>query len=296
MLSVIITVHNEGMELRRTVNSVMRKTAGRFEILIVDDGSTDSCCDGLESRQVRVIRNQHRQGVAQSRDQAVRKAKGDAVAFLDAHQRVTTHTLNQCAATARQHSAIITPDIRGFEQDAATVHGAVFLTSPDHGYFNARWECSKPRHRLSRVSSLRAPAYIIPRCIYDRVRWIQGLRSWGGSEAAVSLKAFFLCIPILHLCGPLTWHRFKQKLHYDASWDDVWRNHALIARVCFSDRSWFEYWLPCVFDAHLTEEAKADLHSELVVDQQREFNRVKVRSDTEFWTVLLHRAPPPELA
>ncbi len=296
MLSTVVCVHNEGAELLATVQSLEQGVLGEAEVVVVDDASTDGVCERLQGRSVRVIRNAKRLGVAPSRDLAVQHSRGDVLAFLDGHQRVSTGALNRCAVLAQQRSAIVMPDIRGFGRHAANSHGARFQLCPDNGFFSAHWEQRVPRHRVTRVSSLKAPAYVMPRDVYDQVRWIRGLRNWGGSEAAISLKAFFLDIPILHLCGTPTRHQFKQKLHYDASWDDVWRNHALIARVCFTDRSWFEYWLPRVFDAHLTEDARLDLQSESILDQQREFNRVKQRSDTEFWTDLLQQSLPPELA
>lgn len=294
MLSVVITAHNEGEEVQRTVESVLTNTGGRLEIVIVDDGSTDDCCQDLPDR-VRVLRNDTRTGVASSRDQAVRHAHGDAFAFLDGHQRVSQSALNRCAAYANDRAAIIFPDIRGFDAGATTSHGARFELCPEHGYFSSRWTSQTPEQLLTRVSSLRAPAYVIPRSVYDRVRWIRGLRSWGGSESAVSLKAFFADVPILHLCGTLTQHRFKKELHYDACWDDVWRNHALIARVCFEDRTWHDYWLPQVFDGHLTEEAALTLESDDVIAQRDDFHRTKVRTDREFWTELLNRPVPREL-
>ncbi len=295
MLSILITAHNEGDEVRRTVDSVLSHTGGRVEVVVVDDGSTDGSCSQLANPRVRVIRNSQRTGVAPSRDQAVRYAKGDAFAFLDGHQRVTSGALNRCAAFAKDRSAILFPDNRDFSRNAPVSHGARFELCPQNGYFSARWTSSPPRRQLSRVTSLRAPAYVIPRRVYEQVRWIRGLRSWGGSEAAVSVKAFFLDIPILHLCGTLTHHQYKKKLHYDACWDDVWRNQALIARVCFEERTWQRYWLPQIFADHLTPEARYDLDSEQVTVQHEEFQRHRVRSDAEFWTVLLEQPLPREL-
>ena len=176
------------------------------------------------------------------------------------------------------------------------MYGATFRLCPDYGYFSAEWNYKLPHKELTRITSLRAPAYVMTRNTYDRVYWIQGLRNWGGSEAAISVKAFFLDIPILHLRGTPTLHMFKEKLQYDATWDDVWRNHALIARVCFDDRTWYKYWLPKLFEPHLTDEAKRDMESESIVAQHEEFQRVKVRTDAEFWTVLLKQPVPRELA
>lgn len=295
MLSILITAHNEGDEVRKTVDSVLSRTGGHVEVVVVDDGSTDHCCDQLDGKQVRVLRNASRTGVAPSRNQAVQHASGDAFAFLDGHQRVTSGALNRCAAFAKDRSAILFPDNRSFRGGSVVSHGATFELCPEHGYFSASWNHEAPRSLLTRITSLRAPAYVIPRSVWDQVHWIHGLRSWGGSEAAVSLKAFFSDVPILHLCGTLTYHRYKKELHYDATWEDVWRNHALIARVCFDDRTWQRYWLPQVFADHLPEAARRELDSDLVLRQHEEFCRHKVRRDDEFWTALLQQPVPREL-
>ena len=63
-ISVIITAHNEGEELRRTVESVRENTQQPFEIVLVDDGSTDGSCDGLADDDLTVIRHDERTGVA----------------------------------------------------------------------------------------------------------------------------------------------------------------------------------------------------------------------------------------
>jgi len=296
MLSLILTVHNEGDEVRRTLESVLSKTTGLVEALIVDDASTDGCCDGMTNDRVQVIRHTGRTGVASSRHQAVQASQGGVLAFLDGHQRVGPGVLNRCADVAIRDSAIVVPDMRGFDPWSRSLHGATFQLCPERGYFGAEWSCDLPAQSLTRISSLRAPAYVMTRETYDRVYWIQGLRNWGGSEAAISVKAFFLDIPILHLCGTPTLHMFKQKLDYNATWDDVWRNQALIARVCFDDRTWYEYWLPKLFEPHLTDEAKRDLESDSIIAQHEEFLRGKVRTDAEFWTVLLKQPVPPELA
>lgn len=132
----------------------------------------------------------------------------------------------------------------------------------------------------------------MPRAIYDRVRWPSELRGWGGSEAAISLKAFFLGIPILHLCGPLTRHLFKKSFQYQVNSEGVAWNHAVIARVCFDERTWMEYWLPHVFAKELPESILRELDSPAIRDEQREFERKKVRSDRDFWRWLL-KVPEP---
>ncbi len=295
MLSLVLAVHNEGPELNRTLSSLFSGTAGAVEAVVVDDGSTDGCCDAADGGPVRVIRNEQRVGVAASRQRAIAATSGNMVAVVDGHQRVSRSALNRCVREAGRHRAIIVPDIRGFSRRMPTIHGASFQLCPHNGFFSSEWNTQMPRGRVTQVTALRAPTYVMSRDVYDEVRWIDGLRSWGASETVLSLKAFFLGIPILHLCGALTFHRFKKALHYNASMDDVWRNHALTARVCFDDRSWYEYWLPQVFGRHLSEEAMRDTESGSIVAQHAEFCRLKVRADAEFWTHLLQQPVPHQL-
>lgn len=130
--------------------------------------------------------------------------------------------------------------------------------------------------------------------VYRRVRWIDALRGWGASEPAITLKAFFLDIDILHVIGPLARHFFRDggQIPYLASWEAVWRNHALVARVCFDDRTWFEYWLPHVFEKHLTDAIRRDLESNEVLAEHETFLGNKVRPDREFWRGLMHTEEP----
>lgn len=295
MLSVIITAHNEGDELRRTVDSIQSSTHNESEILVIDEASTDDSCDGLERDGVRVIRHQRRIGVAFSRDHGVHLASGDVVAFVDGHQRFSPGCLDRCAEAARKQTAVVWPDVRGFHRRSRLTHGASFRLCPRRNYFSASWRNSRPFGRLSRISSLRAPGYVVPRSVYDRIRWIPELRGWGGSEACLSLKAFFLDVPILHLCGPVARHLFKQAFQYDVTSQEVWRNQALIARVCFDERTWFEHWLPSVFDGHLSDSACEDLELDSVRQQQQQFQKQRVRTDREFWTDLLRTAEPGSL-
>lgn len=292
--SVIITAHNEGEELSRTLASVREGTDAPHEILLVDDGSTDGSCDSQESDGIRLIRHSSRVGIAASRDEAALLANGNALAFLDGHQRISRHCLEHCAELACTRGAIVTPDIQSLENDD-TMHGAYFVCRRNAPPLGAEWKMRPPPTAVSLISSLRAPGYSIPREIYPRVRWSPLLSGWGGSEASLSLKAFFAGIDILHLCGPVTRHRFKKTFHYPVDWPEIWRNHALIVRTCFDERTWRRYWLPEIFAAHLSPETLRELESESVRGEHEEFQRLKVRSDEEFWTRLLLRHLPAAL-
>jgi glycosyltransferase involved in cell wall biosynthesis len=266
-----------------------------LEIIVVDDGSNDGSCANLDRDQVRVIRHDRRVGVAHSRNLGARYSRGHVLVFLDGHQRVSPGCLDHCAAVALDKSAIVWPDVRALHNRTAVAHGAFFRLGSDGKPFTAVWNNRRPGQPITKITSLRAPGYFVPRDLFDDLRWIPQLRGWGGSEAAIALKAFFLGIDILHVCGPVARHLFRRTFGYAVRDEEVVRNHALIARVCFDDRTWFEYWLPHVFEEHLSPEAVHDLEAPDVVAEHKEFLTLKRRPDREFWRGLLRRKEPAGL-
>jgi glycosyltransferase involved in cell wall biosynthesis len=292
-LSVVITAHNEGGELRRTIDSVRNTTNGNTEIIVVDDASTDGSGASIQGPAVRLIRHTQRQGVAPSRNTGAQAASGGIIAFIDGHQRFSPQCLDHCAEVAVSYNGIVWPDVCGFNNQESLIHGASFSLCPETGEFAATYRTTRPMWRISRITALRAPGYVMPRKIYEQARWPAQLRGWGASEAAISLKAFFLGIPILHLCGPVARHLFKKSFQYQVNSEGVAWNHAVIARVCFEDRTWHEHWLPNVFAKELPDSTLRDLDSTSIRDEQREFQRRKVRSDRDFWRWLL-KVPAPQ--
>jgi glycosyltransferase involved in cell wall biosynthesis len=83
LVSVIIPVYNGTNYLREAIESVLAQTYTNYEILVVDDGSTDATWDIIQSygARVRGIRKENG-GVASALNQGIREAKGDYIAWL----------------------------------------------------------------------------------------------------------------------------------------------------------------------------------------------------------------------
>lgn len=84
--SVIIPLYNKENQIENTLKSVLDQTFGDYEIIIVNDGSTDN---GLEiAKNIRDSRihilNQQNQGVSAARNKGIEHSKGTLIAFLDA--------------------------------------------------------------------------------------------------------------------------------------------------------------------------------------------------------------------
>lgn len=88
LVSVIIPNYNGEHFIRKTLDSVLNQTYQYFEIIIVDDCSTDRSPEIIEEysrkdSRIRLIRLIENGGVANARNQGILQAKGDYIALLD---------------------------------------------------------------------------------------------------------------------------------------------------------------------------------------------------------------------
>jgi glycosyltransferase involved in cell wall biosynthesis len=86
MFSVIIPLYNKANYVAKAVNSVLNQTFAEFELIIVNDGSTDNGLEivgAIHDDRIRII-NQKNAGVSTARNNGVKNARFDYVAFLDA--------------------------------------------------------------------------------------------------------------------------------------------------------------------------------------------------------------------
>jgi len=85
LVSVIIPTHNRERCVAEAIDSVLRQTYDRFELIVVDDGSTDATGAVLRSRadRLKLIRMDGNRGPAAARNRGIAAAAGELIAFLD---------------------------------------------------------------------------------------------------------------------------------------------------------------------------------------------------------------------
>lgn len=85
-ISVVIPLYNKEKSIARTIESILNQTLHDFELVIVDDGSTDNSVDIVRSFSDEriVLIQQKNAGPGAARNTGVRNAKADWIVFLDA--------------------------------------------------------------------------------------------------------------------------------------------------------------------------------------------------------------------
>ena len=84
-VSVIIPTYNRAKKACRAVSSVLDQTFKDFEIIVIDDASTDDTIEKLKEfdNRIQVIRHSDNRGVSSARNSGINKAKGKYIALLD---------------------------------------------------------------------------------------------------------------------------------------------------------------------------------------------------------------------
>src|SRR6266545_7245738 len=86
LVSVLLAVRNDERFVAEAVQSVVRQTLRDFELIVVDDASTDgtpAILAGIDDDRLSIVRNEERLGLAASLNRGLEHAKGRYVARLD---------------------------------------------------------------------------------------------------------------------------------------------------------------------------------------------------------------------
>jgi len=111
--SVIIPAHNEEKEIVRSINSVLNQTYNNFEIIVVNDGSTDKTAGIVKKlinkhKEIKLINFSKGHSAAFARNKGAEEAKGEILIFLDADTYINKIFLEEIAKNFGKADAFIT--------------------------------------------------------------------------------------------------------------------------------------------------------------------------------------------
>lgn len=109
LVSIITPMYNSENFILKTIESVVNQTYSNWELLLIDDGSTDNTIQIVEGfkqkySNIRLLQNSTNLGAAQSRNKGIIEAKGDYIAFLDADDLWKPNKLDQQIQFMQNHN------------------------------------------------------------------------------------------------------------------------------------------------------------------------------------------------
>jgi len=96
MISVIVPVYNDPNGLQDTLQSLTNQDYTDYEVIVVDNGSTDNTREIAKKFPVKLLVEERRSSYA-ARNKGVENAKGDVIAFIDADMTVDRNWLSRIA-------------------------------------------------------------------------------------------------------------------------------------------------------------------------------------------------------
>src|SRR5438105_3528298 len=106
LFSIIIPTYNRAAFITSTVQSVLQQTYGNFEVIVVDDGSTDNTeeiISNISHQQLFYFKKDNAERGA-ARNFGVQKAKGDYITFLDSDDLLMSHHFATAAAYIKENN------------------------------------------------------------------------------------------------------------------------------------------------------------------------------------------------
>jgi glycosyltransferase involved in cell wall biosynthesis len=105
LVSVIIPTFNSERFLEECLSSLKRQTYESLEIIVVDDGSTDSTIGIAERHGCKIIKNP-KVGRAAAKNEGVRHSFGEYLVFVDSDMELTPNVLSECVDLAESDSHV----------------------------------------------------------------------------------------------------------------------------------------------------------------------------------------------
>lgn len=167
-VSVIMLTYNRAHYLEKAVNSVLVQTMKDFELLIIDNGSTDTTreiCDRLKQQDQRIkVCHIEKSRIGAGRNIGLAYAKGQYVTFVDDDDDVSEDYLAYLIGLAQRHEAEVA--ICGVYRDEAKKKSledeSLMVMGPDEAIITMMWR---------KVYSTGFPAKLMVRELFDKHRF-----------------------------------------------------------------------------------------------------------------------------
>lgn len=209
-VSIVIPVLNEGKALIATIESIEATADLPREIVIVDDGSTDGCCEILRDRGLKrnmniIVSKQKRCGVAGARNIGASIARQPFIVFLDAHCCVQSGWVsNLINVLEKRHHSVACPAILDSCKPAYAGCGATLVGQG----LRYRW-LPVQGEQPSEVGIIPGGCVALSRELFEDLGEFDRMKHYGFEDVEFSFRAWRLGAPLLGVPTARIEHQFR---------------------------------------------------------------------------------------
>lgn len=195
VISIIVPVYNVEKYIKKCVDSILQQTFTEWELILIDDGSTDNCpviCDKYTEKDQRIsVIHKENGGLSDARNTGLKKANGKYIFFVDSDDYIMPETLEHLcdAMKGREDTIVLMDTLLVWENRTSTrkslLYGNVSGQEAVEGLFNGKI----PNY---------APGKLYPRKMWENVLFPVGKYF---EDIGTIYKVFFKCKQVIILKG-----------------------------------------------------------------------------------------------
>ena len=130
LISIVVPVYNASKTIERCIESVLSQTYSQFELIIIDDGSTDdslAICEKIAMSDSRIIvRHQENKGVSAARNLGISLCNGEWISFVDSDDYLGERFLHDLISDSSDCELIVGGYIKKYVKTNQEVKGVQF--------------------------------------------------------------------------------------------------------------------------------------------------------------------------
>lgn len=221
--SIVIAVYNRADFIEKCLAAVLKQTVKNYEIIIVDDGSTDDTLKivkQFKDPKIKIVCNKQNSGLAFTRNRGIEESRGELIAFTDSDCIVEPNWLEELIKPFK------------IDEKIMIVGGRVIDPKPKNYWEQVNKGCNFIANKSGYVKNIMGCNMAYRNIFFNIVKFDEGLK-FGGDETD-------LCLSCLSLDYKIYYSDSAKVTHY----------HRSSFRATFSQQYHYGYGNACIYLKH----------------------------------------------
>lgn len=304
-LTIILPFLNEGVEVEKTLNSILEHTKEDVEFILINDCSNDGYDYMAVSKKynTKYIVNKERCGVARCREIGIASSETKFFLLLDAHMRVYDNRWYSILIKALKKEpntlfclqSKVLCNICGVikESEYVPAYGASIDMTPNiEQFLNVSWNTNttmdvetKGTDQIMEIPCVLGAGYACNKKYWNSIHGLKGLRNYGLDEQFISLKVWLSGGKCKLLNNVVFGHVYRSIAPYNISGVDILYNKLFLSKVLLPPN------YSIIYEKFLRKNHASEykecrylmgIDEELIVQERNYFDKMRVRSLDEF--------------